>query len=62
MAGKSKAAGSKDNPTINLPVRLPLEIWQRLKEDADYNRRSMNSEVIFLCEQGLKISDEAKAA
>lgn len=34
-------------------VRLPDDLHDRLKADADLNRRSLNSQIIVLVEQGL---------
>lgn len=58
MAGKFRNREDDANPIVNLPVRLPMALWERLKADASFNKRSLNSEVVFLCEQGLKGKNE----
>ena len=42
----------------NLNVRLPEEMHARLVAAAQDNRRSLNSEVLWLLEQALKASEE----
>lgn len=39
----------------NLTIKnIPLEIYHRLKENADLNRRSLNSEIIVSLERAVK--------
>jgi hypothetical protein len=45
--------------TVTLTVRLPDDVHQRVRESADANRRSLNSEIVVLLERGLGCDDEA---
>jgi hypothetical protein len=39
--------------TVNLQVRLPEEVRKRLAEEAEKNKRSLNSEVVWRLEHSL---------
>lgn len=58
MAGRYRTRSNGDEPIVPLSLRLPLSLWEKLKEDADLNKRGLNGEILFLCEQGLKGKNE----
>lgn len=41
--------------TVTLTVRLPDDVHQRIRESADTDRRSLNSEIVVLIERGLEV-------
>lgn len=43
--------------TVNLQVRLPEELRQKLVKEAETNKRSLNSEVVWRLEQSLVSAD-----
>lgn len=42
------------NPYVNVAVRLPVELAQWVKQQAQENRRSVNAQVAILIEQASK--------
>ena len=58
--GNVTSAASRESDQFNL--RLPEGLRPKLKVLAAQNRRSMNSELIYLVERGIKaVSDDANA-
>lgn len=43
-------------------VRLPIEVKDKLQEEADANRRSMGSEITYRLEQSLEQSEKQTEA
>lgn len=42
----------------NVNVRIPEELHQRVKDSADTDRRSLNSQILWLLEAGLDRKDD----
>lgn len=51
--------GGMEKRTVNLNVRMPADLHERVKRQAGRDMRSLNLEVLWLLERGLESVKEA---
>lgn len=40
-----------------ITLRLPKDLWEKLKKEASDNNRSLNSEIVYRLKKGVKAND-----
>lgn len=49
------------DPKVSIQLRIPLDLAKQLKVKADENLRSVNSQIVFYVQEGMKREEQSHA-